>query len=86
MGQTVLCRDYGTTVISYEKYIYLSKKYKITPCYTASALGDIIFYRNVINSATNCSGGGTGGNKYIFYMCRLPWPDHSRLRSETFTI
>ena len=41
-----LCRDYDTTVISLEWYIYLSKKYKITPCDTANALGDTIFYRN----------------------------------------
>ena len=22
----------------------------------------------------------------LFYMCRLPWPDHSKSLSETFTI
>ena len=39
--------------------------YKITSCDSANALGGTIFYRNVIDSATNGSGGCTGGN-FIF--------------------
>ena len=50
------------------KHIYLSEKYTITPCDTANALGGTIFYRNVIDSATNGSGGGTGGIIYLFLL------------------
>ena len=49
---------------------YLSKKSKITPCDTANALEGTILYRNVIDSATNGSGGGTGGN-FRFLLCQL---------------
>ena len=45
---------------NFMRYIYRSKKIIITPCDTANALGGTIFHRNVINSATNGSGGGTG--------------------------
>ena len=47
------------------------KKYEIIPCDTANALGGAIFYRKVIDSATNGSGGGTG---VILYFLIIIYP------------
>ena len=49
-----------------EVYQFIEKIY--LPLYTANALGDTIFYRNVIDSATNGSGGGTGANLYFLIL------------------
>ena len=40
--------------------VFICRKYKTTPCDTANALVGTIFYRNVINSAINGSGGDIG--------------------------
>ena len=37
-------------------------------CDTTNTFGGTIFYRNVIDSATNDNGGGTGGNYIIFLL------------------
>ena len=42
------------------------EKYKITPCDSANAFGGTIPNNIGTNSATNDSGGGTGGN--FFYV------------------
>ena len=53
--------------VSKEKYIDLSKKYKITPRDSSNAFGGTIITNNLTETASNGSGGGTGGN-FIFFL------------------
>ena len=53
-------------------YSICRKKYIIAPCDSANALEGTIFYRNIILSATNGSGGGTGGNSIFFCFIISP--------------
>ena len=51
----------NSRIIQFDEVFYLSKKYIITPCDSANALGGTIVYRNVIDKATDGSGGGIRG-------------------------